>query len=706
MVKIKTSPETKNKVTLTDLNSNIVQLTQALNKNATALNTAGINNLKAAALVSETNGSSSTTNSSSSSTKNKEASWYTKAGQAAWKSSELNKQSSNIGSSFVGGLTGISPAVVQRLGIDKAIGSILKSTLSGIKKKWTEAGKSSNNTKVNSAVESNKISPITKRLDKIVGLLKGKKSTKTTEAEKKDKGIFGKLLSFFGGMLKAIGPLLKLGGLAALIAGLTAAINKLADIFGTSPKNVVEKGSPIVGGLGSGIKEVGAISDRLLKNEAAYKDALKKLKEDEYYKKLSPKERAKEIKKPSKKAPREFIRKLEEVNRTREQLYDTKGVSKRRAVNADIRADKASTRMVEKRPLAETSDAIKYKTREIANRTTSKTGKLMNTIAIGGEVLNTGIDVYNDVKTGNTDKIGPDILKGGSTITGMLVGGNVGAAVGGKVLGVPGALAGGVIGAGGGAYAGGAMIKKLFPEQYEQATLEDLMANRPDLIARPALTETDKLGLWEPGLGDGVISHGWDLLNKYAGWDSISFYKDWIKGNPTFMYGHTPKELDPHWMAYVYAQGKMGKAMPTDIPRSAYLTNDPNTTFEEIYEQGLSAYRKNGGLETTPVDPTKSVSYPQFTTPVYGLTTDFDSPISAADEAALPTEEIAANTKTTNDYLQDILNAITDMKGTTPTNDYLDPKKPNIDWLGKNEENANAPSFPGLTWMYSHGQHA
>lgn len=704
MVKIKTSPETKNKVTLTDLNSNIVQLTQALSKNATALNAAGINNLKAAALISE--GTNTSTSTSSRSTKSKEASWYTKAGQAAWKNSELSKQSSNIGSSFVGGLTGISPAVVQRLGIDKAIGSILKSTLSGIKKKWTEAGKSSSNTKVNSAVESNKISPITKRLDKIVGLLKGKKTTQAEKIDKEKKSLFGRILSFLGGMVKAAGPLLKLGALAALIAGLTAAINKLADIFGTSPKNVIDKGSPIVGGLGSGVKEVGAISDRLLKNEAAYKDALKKLKEDEYYKKLSPKERAKELKNPSRKAPREFVRKLEEVNRTREQLYDTKGVSQRRAVNADIRADRASTRMAERRPLAETSDTIKYKTREIANRTTSKTGKLMNTIAIGGEVLNTGIDVYNDVKTGNTDKIGPDILKGGSTITGMLVGGNVGAAVGGKALGIPGALAGGVIGAGGGAYAGGAMIKKLFPEQYEQATLEDLMVNRPDLIARPALTETDKLGLWEPGLGDGVISHGWDLLNKYAGLDSIAFYKDWIKGNPTFMYGHTPKELDPNWMAYVYAQGKMGKAMPTDIPRSAYLTNDPNTTFEEIYEQGLSAYRKSGGLETTPIDPTKSVSYPSLTTPVYGLTTDFDSPISAADEAALPTEEIAANTKTTNDYLQDILNAITDIKGTTPTNDYLDPKKPNIDWLGKNEANTDAPSFPGLTWMYSHGQRA
>ena len=184
MVKIKTSLETKNKVTLADLNSNIVQLTQALSKNAAALNATGINNLKAAALASE----GTTTHKSLS--KTKEASWYTKAGQAAWKNTELSKQSSNIGSSFIGGLTGISPAIVQRLGIDKAIGSILKSTLSGIKKRWAEAGKSSNSTKVNSAVESNRISPITKRLDKIVGLLKDKKSAQVVEAEKKNKNLY------------------------------------------------------------------------------------------------------------------------------------------------------------------------------------------------------------------------------------------------------------------------------------------------------------------------------------------------------------------------------------------------------------------------------------------------------------------------------------------------------------------------------------
>lgn len=685
MVKIKTSPETKNKVTLADLNSNIVQLTQALSKNAAALNATGINNLKAAALASEG------TTIHKSLSKTKEASWYTKAGQAAWKSTELSKQSSNIGSSFIGGLTGISPAIVQRLGIDKAIGSILKSTLSGIKKRWAEAGKSSNSTKVNSAIESNKISPITKRLDKIVGLLKDKKSAQVVEAEKKNKRIFGKLLSFFGSILSSLGPLLKLGAAIALGKaiwdGVKWLINKLGGTLGEDPlvdasniKTVKDIGMGAKLGVDAAkaktMKKLGDMAEaRSLKKEAQAGAYITKAREE-----ARRAERARELAKEAKNAGNaKRARRLE-------QIADAKDLKVEKNVTE---AEKNIKQMEQAKQWASQFKNV-GKTKSFWQ--TLKTATKLPLVGTAADIaINEAIRQFTD------DPIEQEILR--RQWKEKIKYNAIGTAVGGVVGGVGGAAAGGV-GAVPGAAAGAA----------KGYVISDLT-----------------LGAWSDARTAAKVyhEHGMDLPVPEKGKiNPIEYGTDWYyytrdqlkKGDTT----EVKKKLDDIWgrttKNYYDDKEYKGNGLIEKLPDSmlkdwAYrLDHGIGSVLSAIPESiGIgSAYIPhwlNDTKKEVKIDPTKSVSYPQFTSPVYGLSTDFDSPIAAADEAALPTEEIAANTKTTNDYLQDILNAITDMKGTTPTNDYLQPKKPNIDWLDKNEENANAPSFPGLTWMYSHGQH-
>lgn len=210
MVKIKTSPENKTKVTLSDLNSNIIKLTKVIQNSVDAKNT-----------------------SNSDSKQNNEPSWYYKASKAAWDGSEIKRSSSTAASTAIGGLTGINPVLVQKLGIDKAVGSIFRSIKSDVKKKWLAAGfGASDNKKVNSAVEANRVAPITSRLDKIIKLMGLGKKSGATQKTKENRGFFGKLLSFLGSIAK---PLFKIAAFSAILAGIAHMISKIARWFGWKP---------------------------------------------------------------------------------------------------------------------------------------------------------------------------------------------------------------------------------------------------------------------------------------------------------------------------------------------------------------------------------------------------------------------------------------------------------------------------------------
>ena len=222
MVKIKTSPENKNKVTISDLNSNIVKLTKVMQDSA-ALNKTYIDDIQKAR---------ATSSSDSSSSKKSDPSWYAAAGSAMWKATAPER--GLLGSTIVGGLTGINPAIVQKMGIDKAIGSIFKSIKNDIKEKWAAAGLgSSNSKKVNSAIEANKVSPVTSRLDKIIKLMGLSKKT-DVQQKSEGKGFLGKLFSFLGSVL---GPLLKIAAGIAILHEIAKAVRWIADHLGFDPSN-------------------------------------------------------------------------------------------------------------------------------------------------------------------------------------------------------------------------------------------------------------------------------------------------------------------------------------------------------------------------------------------------------------------------------------------------------------------------------------
>ena len=222
MVKIKTSPENKNKVTISDLNSNIVKLTKVM-QDSVALNKTYINDIQKAG---------ATSSSDSSSSKKSDPSWYAAAGSAMWKATAPER--GLLGSTIVGGLTGINPAIVQKMGIDKAIGSIFKSIKNDIKEKWAAAGLgSSNSKKVNSAIEANKVSPVTSRLDKIIKLMGLSKKT-DVQQKSEGKGFLGKLFSFLG---SALGPLLKIAAGIAILHEIAKAVRWIADHLGFDPSN-------------------------------------------------------------------------------------------------------------------------------------------------------------------------------------------------------------------------------------------------------------------------------------------------------------------------------------------------------------------------------------------------------------------------------------------------------------------------------------
>ena len=278
MVKIKTSPENKNRVTISDLNSNIIKLTKVMQESV-ALNKTYINDIQKAG---------ATSSSDSSSSKKSDPSWYAAAGSAMWKATAPER--GLLGSTIVGGLTGINPAIVQKMGIDKAIGSIFKSIKNDIKEKWAAAGLgSSNSKKVNSAIEANKVSPVTSRLDKIIKLMGLSKKADVKE-KSEGKGFLGKLFSFLG---SALGPLLKIAAGIAIFREIAQIVRKIAEHLGIKDlPTVTRRTGQTAKGLSAGAQTAKNIVHALSENESAYTKALRNLQKNKEFQKLKPAERA------------------------------------------------------------------------------------------------------------------------------------------------------------------------------------------------------------------------------------------------------------------------------------------------------------------------------------------------------------------------------------------------------------------------------
>ena len=229
-----------------------------------------------------------TSSSDSSSSKKSDPSWYAAAGSEMWKATAPER--GLLGSTIVGGLTGINPAIVQKMGIDKAIGSIFKSIKKDIKEKWAAAGLgSSNSKKVNSAIEANKVSPVTSRLDKIIKLMGLSKKT-DVQQKSEEKGFLGKLFSFLG---SALAPLLKIAAGIVIFREIAQIVRKIAEHFGIKDlPTVTRRTGQTAKGLSAGAQTAKNIVHALSENESAYTKALRNLQKNKEFQKLKPAERA------------------------------------------------------------------------------------------------------------------------------------------------------------------------------------------------------------------------------------------------------------------------------------------------------------------------------------------------------------------------------------------------------------------------------
>lgn len=689
MVKIKTKSEANNKVTLADLNANILNLTAALKGNSEIMKAATKNIINS--LPSKNSASSGSSSSSSSGYNNSNKSLAKEIVEAIY-SGEVRKQSSNVGSTFLGGVTGISPVLIQKLNIDKAIGAALKHS-------WNTAKAKAQSSKVNSAVDENRKAGTNKRLDTIIGLIKGNKKAQILD-DKKQEGRFGQFLRTLGLFL---GPLLKLAGTATAIASILRAVNWLAQKAGFKPDEV----APAITGAGYGLRNNAKIRSNTLKNEKLYRDALKDYMEDPYFKKMTPQERVKaQYGEILKDAPKEYRQKLERLKSTRVNLQETSGATSTAIKNAELNAARSAKNLTNGKITPKVTEPIKYGTKNLGAKTEAFLGKNMNRAANIIIAADTASNVIDDIKDKNYGKAGADVLRGGGIWGGMAAGGRLGAMVPGPWYVK---LAGGVVGAGGGAVLGEKGIEALFPQYYNQLTLEKLADVDPKHVKNPyGLISSNSQYYLDKYIEDdinnnygkvpkwrdnwlGHTTHGFltQILGKYM--PGSGYYYDWAKGNPTWTYGITNTDLDPEWRAYVYAQGKAGRAMPK-IPKSAYqgergylhAKSPIGRDFDYIYEQGLKAREKE-----------------------YGLTTDFTQPIQAADQAEKPATELIETTKSTNEILQDILNAIQDNNNSnrglfSSINNKLNNSSTSVSNNEVATEELNG--LPSLSYLTNHGR--
>jgi len=247
MVKIKTTNDDSSKNILV-LKSNFEELLKTLKQTNE--------------LLSSKTASTKTTTTTKDDTNNKKA----LAKEIAQELSK-NKSINEFRQIALGGITGISPALIEKLSIDKVIHTITKHSWN----KVTGLFKSDKDNKIGSAIEANKQAPVTNRLDKIIGYLAFWKKNSTQQIGDKEKreSFLAKLGKF---ILLNIGTLGKIAAGVVLLRGISMAVRKIAErlhidldeepetfagAVGTGAKNVVEGAKK-----GAGIAKRSAVNQR------------------------------------------------------------------------------------------------------------------------------------------------------------------------------------------------------------------------------------------------------------------------------------------------------------------------------------------------------------------------------------------------------------------------------------------------------------
>ena len=626
MVKIKTSPENKNKVTISDLNSNIVKLTKVM-QDSVALNKTYINDIQKAG---------ATSSSDSSSSKKSDPSWYAAAGSAMWKATAPER--GLLGSTIVGGLTGINPAIVQKMGIDKAIGSIFKSIKNDIKEKWAAAGLgSSNSKKVNSAIEANKVSPVTSRLDKIIKLMGLSKKT-DVQQKSEGKGFLGKLFSFLGSVL---GPLLKIAAGMAILHEIAKAVRWIADRMGFDPSNkdtqktvantlATSAAAGKAGGLAATAKRGAMINymnkqaDRLAK----WNKSTEKLSPAEKAKALSSENEARKLGKQKGLSSKE----LDALLKNRKNLAETNAeIRERFTPKEQARIGKVSNlhgtrpyNWIERNLIPKNKAGLPINRspflQQGLNTFDKGLGKVVGTIdkplyyaAQGLNVWNTGVEFLNAQDESERAEaavagIVNAIRVWGLRRAGNAVGGAVGGLVGSAVPGL-GTLAGGAAGA-----TTGVLLDYLIGRPLEKTArgLTRMYYGKPFSPSKSENTSFDITAPVQQQIANNSFSLNPDT--SYDGFDLTTPEKaanDFINN---FEKSSTNKKLES-------------------------LTSLNNWADDLLFANDYSNSVKN-----------------EHNT--FGLTTDFNAPIQAADVAESPVVGIEQNTSTTNEILKNILSAL------------------------------------------------
>ena len=625
MVKIKTSPENKNKVTISDLNSNIVKLTKVM-QDSVALNKTYINDIQKAG---------ATSSSDSSSSKKSDPSWYAAAGSAMWKATAPER--GLLGSTIVGGLTGINPAIVQKMGIDKAIGSIFKSIKNDIKEKWAAAGLgSSNSKKVNSAIEANKVSPVTSRLDKIIKLMGLSKKT-DVQQKSEEKGFLGKLFSF---LESALEPLLKIAAGIAILHEIAKAVRWITDHLGFDPSNkdtqktvantlATSAAAGKAGGLAATAKR-GAMIDYMNKQAdrlAKWNKSTEKLSPAEKAKALSSENEARKLGKQKGLSSKE----LDALLKHRKNLAETNAeIRERFTPKEQARIGKVSNlhgtrpyNWVERNLIPKNKAGLPINRspflQQGLNTFDKGLGKVVGVVdkplyyaAQGLNVWNTGVEFLNAQDESERAEAAVAGIVNAIRVWGLRrAGGAVMSAAGGLVgSAVPGL--GTLAGIGAGATLG---------------VLLDYLIGRPLEKTARGLTRMYYGKPFSPSKSEGTTFDLSDPVQQQIANNSFSL-------NPDTTYNGfdltTPEKAANDFINF--KKSSINKKLES-------LTSLNNWADNLLFANDYSNSVKN-----------------EHNT--FGLTTDFNAPIQAADVAESPVVGIEQNTNTTNEILKNILSAL------------------------------------------------
>lgn len=626
MVKIKTSPENKIKVTISDLNSNIVKLTKVM-QDSVALNKTYINDIQKAG---------ATSSSDSSSSKKSDPSWYAAAGSAMWKATAPER--GLLGSTIVGGLTGINPAIVQKMGIDKAIGSIFKSIKNDIKEKWAAAGLgSSNSKKVNSAIEANKVSPVTSRLDKIIKLMGLSKKT-DVQQKSEEKGFLGKLFSFLGSVL---GPLLKITAGIAILHEIAKAVRRIADHLGFDPSNkdtqktvantlATSAAAGKAGGLAATAKR-GAMIDYMNKQAdrlAKWNKSTEKLSPAEKAKALSSENEARKLGKQKGLSSKE----LDALLKNRKNLAETNAeIRERFTPKEQARIGKVSNlhgtrpyNWVERNLIPKNKAGLPINRspflQQGLNTFDKGLGKVVGMVdkplyyaAQGLNVWNTGVEFLNAQDESERAEAAVAGIVNAIRVWGLRrAGGAVGRALGGLAgSAVPGV--GTLAGYGAGA-AVGVLLDYLIGRPLEKTArgLTRMYYGKP---FSPSKAENTSFDITAP-VQQQIANNGFSL-NPDTNYNSFDL---------------TTPEKAANDFINNFEKSSTNKKLES-------LTSLNNWADDLLFANDYSNSVKNERN-------------------IFGLTTDFNAPIQAADVAESPVVGIEQNTNTTNEILKNILSAL------------------------------------------------